>query len=65
MESYVNPYYLAMVLDSPHCYTQSQYYTKGTTNRDLGLSRMIKITLPLHPLAEQKSKVEVLEGALG
>ena len=65
MGANVNPYYLAMALNSPHCYGQSQEYTKGTANRDLGLTRMVKITLPLPPLAEQKRIAEVLEKTMG
>jgi len=47
------PRYLEMALNSPHCYEQSQHYTQGTSNFDLGLTRMIKITIPLPPIAEQ------------
>ena len=47
------PGYLEMALNSPHCYEQSQQYTQGISNFDLGLTRMIKITVPLPPLAEQ------------
>ena len=47
------PRYLEMALNSPHCYEQSQQYTQGISNFDLGLTRMIKITVPLPPLAEQ------------
>lgn len=50
----VDPQYVAMALNSPHCYQQSQKYTHGTGNRDLGLTRMVLITLPLPPLEEQK-----------
>ena len=56
--SYVNPHYLALALNSPHCYELSQKYTHGTSNRDLGLTRMVKITLPLPPLAEQQHIVD-------
>jgi type I restriction enzyme, S subunit len=35
------------------CYEQSQTYTQGISNFDLGLTRMIKIVMPLPPLAEQ------------
>ena len=47
------PGYLEMALNSPHCYEQSQQYTQGISNFDLGLTRMIKITVLLPPLAEQ------------
>ena len=57
------PRYVELALNSPHCYAQSQSYTQGTSNFDLGLTRMIKITLPLPPLAEQHrivAKVDAL-----
>lgn len=47
------PRFVEIALNSPHCYEQSQRYTQGTSNFDLGLTRMIKITVPLPPLAEQ------------
>lgn len=55
--------YLALALNSPHCFKQSQEYTNGIGNKDLGLTRMINITLPLPPLEEQyriTSKVDEL-----
>jgi type I restriction enzyme S subunit len=48
------PRYVELALNSPHCYEQSQRYTQGTSNFDLGLTRMIKITVPLPPLPEQR-----------
>lgn len=45
----VFPKYVALALNSPHCYAQSQKLTHGTGNRDLGLTRMVLITLPLPP----------------
>jgi len=53
-KSSIYPQYLAHVLNSPHCYGLSQKYTHGSSNKDLGLTRMILITIPLPPLAEQK-----------
>jgi type I restriction enzyme S subunit len=47
------PRYVSLVLNSPHCYAQAQKLTHGIGNKDLGLTRMILITLPLPPLAEQ------------
>ena len=64
LDQHVYPYYLAMALNSPHCYELSQEYTHGTSNRDLGLTRMVRITLPLPPLAEQKRIVARLEEIL-
>lgn len=46
--------FLAFALNSPHCYEQSQRLTHGIGNRDLGLTRMILISIPLPPLAEQQ-----------
>ncbi|WP_437740876.1 restriction endonuclease subunit S [Sorangium sp. So ce1504] len=57
----VFPQYVAMALNSPHCYAQSQKLTHGTGNRDLGLTRMVLITLPLPPLEEQKRIVTRVE----
>lgn len=57
------PRYVELALNSPHCYAQSQEYTRGISNFDLGLTRMIKITIPLPPLAEQRrivAKVDAL-----
>ncbi len=46
--------FVAMALNSPLCYEQSQKFTHGSSNNDLGLTRMVKILLPLPPLREQK-----------
>lgn len=50
----VYPEYIAMALNSPHCYSQSQLYTHGIGNKDLGLTRMVNITMPFPPYKEQK-----------
>ena len=62
------PRYLAVALNSPRCYEQSQLLTRGATNQDLGLGRMKEIALPVPPLAEQADIVEhvsAVEGKLG
>lgn len=51
------PEYLALVLNSPKCYEQSQLFTRGATNQDLGLNRMKNIVLPLPPSLEEQVQV--------
>lgn len=46
-------FYVQHALNSQHCYHQAQEYTHGVGNQDLGLTRMVWITVPLPPLAEQ------------
>lgn len=60
----INRSYLQHALNSPHCYRQSQKYTHGVGNQDLGLTRMIWITVPLPSLAEQKQIVDEVERRL-
>ncbi|GMR19510.1 MAG: hypothetical protein BMS9Abin36_0105 [Gammaproteobacteria bacterium] len=55
--SEMNSSYVQHLLNSPHCYKQSQKLTHGIGNQDLGLTRMVKITTPLPPLPEQKAIV--------
>ncbi len=64
-KSFIDPYYLALTLNSSLCYEQSQKFTHGSSNKDLGLTRMINILLPLPPLAEQKRIVEKVEQLMG
>ncbi|MBD3886730.1 restriction endonuclease subunit S [Phormidium tenue FACHB-886] len=45
--------FLESALNSPSCYAQSQRYTHGIANRDLGLTRIRKIQLSLPPLPLQ------------
>lgn len=49
----VNPYWLENMLNSKYCYDQSQRYTHGITNQDLGLKRMVNIEIYIPPLSEQ------------
>jgi len=53
--------YLQHALNSPYCYSQSQRYTHGVGNQDLGLTRMVRIALPLPSLAEQKEIAEEID----
>jgi len=46
-------FYVQHALNSQHCYHQAQEYTHGVGNQDLGLTRMVWITVPLPPIAEQ------------
>jgi type I restriction enzyme S subunit len=49
----IAPEYLAYALNSTPCYEQAQLHTRGATNQDLGLTRMINIEFPLPLLDEQ------------
>ena len=57
----INPNYAAFVLNSIGCYEQSQLYTRGATNQDLGLTRMIKIWFALPPIEEQNAIIDFLD----
>lgn len=62
----VTPEFLAFCLNSPRCYEQSQLFTRGATNQDLGLGRMKQIELPLPPsLDEQNSIVASVTEKMG
>jgi type I restriction enzyme S subunit len=50
----VNHIWLANMLNTLYCYNQSQKNTRGATNKDLGLTRMIHIKMYLPPLEKQK-----------
>ena len=54
----VLPRYLAVTLNTPRCYEQSQLLTRGATNQDLGLGRMKEIVLPVPPLSDQSKIIE-------
>ena len=57
----LEPFYLQHALNSPGCYAQSQEYTHGVGNQDLGLTRMVNIVLPLCCIAEQKQIIQIAE----
>ena len=52
------------MLNSPFCYRQSQDYTHGVGNQDLGLTRMINIVFPICSIDEQQQVVRELETRL-
>lgn len=58
----VDPFFLACALNSTPCYDQSQLFTRGATNNDLGLTRMVDIVLPVPPIEEQRRIAAHLEG---
>jgi type I restriction enzyme, S subunit len=49
----VYPRYLEAALNSYYCYRQSQKYTHGIANKDLGLKRLINIRFPIPPMKDQ------------
>jgi type I restriction enzyme S subunit len=58
MHEKVHPLWLENMLNSQYCYTQSQRYTRGIANRDLGLNRMVNIKIYTPPLLLQKQFAE-------
>jgi type I restriction enzyme S subunit len=60
----VDRFYVQHALNSPLCYAQAQRFTHGVGNQDLGLTRMIRITFGLPPLAEQIRIVAEVERRL-
>ena len=54
----IHEWFLAAMLNSPPCYRQALLYTHGTSNRDLGITRMVRIQFSLPPLQEQ---IEIAE----
>jgi type I restriction enzyme S subunit len=57
----VDPYFLAYSLNGAVCYEQAQLHTRGATNNDLGLTRMVRIWLTLPPMEEQQEIVRHLD----
>ena len=56
-----NHIWLTHMLNTKFCYQQSQRYTRGATNKDLGLKRMVDIEMYAPPIEEQERFVKVRE----
>lgn len=59
LHSKVNFIWLAHMLNSTCCYSQSQMLTRGATNKDLGLKRMVGIEILCPPLSVQERFVNI------
>lgn len=57
----IDPFFLAHALNSTPCYDQSQLLTRGATNNDLGLTRMVNIVLPVPLIEKQRQTVAYLD----
>ena len=57
-------YFLASALNSIGSYEQAQLLTRGATNNDLGLTRMIKIWFALPAIDEQQRIIAFLDAEL-
>jgi type I restriction enzyme, S subunit len=53
--------FVEQMLNSPLCRDQAAFFTRGSSNHDLGLSRMSNILFPLPPLSEQRRIVAELD----
>lgn len=60
----IQPFFLQHALNSPLCYSQSQKYTYGVGNQDLGLTRMVNIILPICNAAEQEKVIQEIDSCL-
>jgi len=60
----IHRFYLQHALNSPHCFRQARRYTHGVGNQDLGLTRMVWITVPIPPFAEQERIVSEIDRRL-
>lgn len=60
----VHPFFVQHALNSQHCYRQAREYTHGVGNQDLGLTRMVWITVPLPPVSEQHRIVAEVDRCL-
>ncbi|RFC36188.1 MAG: type I restriction enzyme, S subunit [Candidatus Nitrotoga sp. SPKER] len=57
----VKPFYLQHALNSSFCYSQSQKYTHGVGNQDLGLTRMVNIVLAICSIEEQEEVIRIVD----
>lgn len=55
-----DPIWLESMLNTSYCYAQSQRYTHGITNQDLGLTRMVNIKIYLPPLEQQQKFAKIV-----
>ena len=60
----IHPLYLESALNSSYCYLQSQKYTHGIANHDLGLTRIVKIKLLQPPFSLQQEFAEIVNKTL-
>jgi len=60
----IDPFYLQHALNSPFCHSQSQKFTHGVGNQDLGLTRMVNIVLAFCNKEEQHQIVQDIETRL-
>lgn len=60
----MEPFFIQHALNSPFCYFQSQKYTHGVGNQDLGLTRMVNIVLAICNKEEQKAVISEIEKRL-
>ena len=61
LTSVVKPFYLQHALNSSFCYSQSQKYTHGVGNQDLGLTRMVNIVLGICSIEEQAEVIKLVD----
>ena len=64
ISKFIDSRYLRNTLLSSLCYKQSQAFTHGVGNQDLGLTRMTNIVFPLPSLLEQQEIVNRVESLL-
>jgi type I restriction enzyme S subunit len=53
--------FIEHMLNAPSSKEQAEFYTRASSNRDLGLTRMGDIVLPLPPIDEQRLIVSELD----